>query len=99
MDKVLRGVIKQPVSVFIDFVNRLDGELVSTFWVGLEKAYSDNSVECPVFLTHISGLALPVFSGISDRESGADSGPSSWKRRTGGKTPRHRGSGKNRDLC
>lgn len=55
MDRVLRGVMKQSVSVFSGFVNQTGDNLMNKVRIGLEKAYSDNNVECCMPLTHFSG--------------------------------------------
>lgn len=61
VDKDLHWVIDQSGVVFDSFVNRLGGELVNSFCVGLEQAYSDNLVYCVVVLTHVLSLVLRVY--------------------------------------
>lgn len=66
MDKAFCDVIKQSLSVFDGFVNRLGGDLVKSFCVGSEKAYSDDTVDFPLVLTHVSGADATIVSERSD---------------------------------
>lgn len=79
MDNIMQGVIGQSVSVLGGFVNRLGSGLVMLFRDGWEKSYSNNLVECAVFLTHVCEAGAASVSWRSDSESEAESGPSSWK--------------------
>lgn len=94
VDKVLRGIIEQSVSIFDGFVNRLGSELVNSVRVGFEKAYFDNLVEFLVSLIHFSRVGATSISWRSDSEGDAESGHSSSKEATRGKNFRHRGGGK-----
>lgn len=76
MDKVLRGVIDQSVSVFEGFVNRLCGDLINTCCVSIQKPYSNNLVECAVALTHVPGAGAISMSRPSVNESEIENGPS-----------------------
>lgn len=96
MDKILRDVMKQSVSIFDGFAKRLGVELVKSFRIALEKAYSKNLVECPVSLPHVSRAVTTSASWQSDGDGEAHCGTSSSKRRTGDKTPRRRISAKSR---
>lgn len=96
MDKVLLGGIEPSVRVFDGFVNLIGGDLVNLFSSGLEKACSDNMAESPVSLTQVSGAVTTSVSWWSENEGEAESGPSTSKRQTGGKTSPHRGCGKSR---
>lgn len=90
-ENVLRGVSELYVSIFDGFVNRLGGDLENPFRIGSEKAYSDNSIECPASLTQVSKADAAIQSWRADREHEPGSSPSSLEGRTGGKTPRRRG--------
>lgn len=59
MDKMLRSVIEQSVSVFDNFVNRLGGDVITWFHFGLEKAYSDNLVDCAEAHKNVTRPVLP----------------------------------------
>lgn len=76
MDKVLRGVIEQSAIGFEGLVNRLGGDMVNLFRIGLEKAYSNNMVECPVVLTLVSGAGATSLSWWSDSASESETGAS-----------------------
>lgn len=62
MDRIFCAVVEQYVTVFDGLVNPLGGELVNSLQADLKRVYSDNSVNCPVSLTHVSGAsATSVF--------------------------------------
>lgn len=65
-DKVLGGVIEQLICVFDFFCNRLGGDWVNPFHAGLEKADSDNLVDCLVALKHVSGASTTSVCWWSD---------------------------------
>lgn len=88
-DRVSHGFIKASVSVSGGFVNRLGNDLVKLFRLGLEKGYSENLVECPVVVTHVSRASATSVSYRSYSQGEAESGPNSLKRQIGGQTARH----------
>lgn len=99
LDNALHGVIEQSLSVFDGFVNRLGGDMVNSFRVGIENAYSDNSVEYPVDLTHVFKAGATSMSWRLDSVGEVEDGSSFSKgRRSGGRAPHHSGGGKSRAL-
>lgn len=62
MYKDLRGMVEQSMSVSDGFVSRFGGDLVNAFCVSLEEAYLDNTSECPVALTDVSGAGATSVS-------------------------------------
>lgn len=79
----MRLVIEHSVSVFDGFVKRLGGDMVKSFCIGLEKAYSENMVECPVAMTHVSKAGAIIVSWWSESNDEVESGPSTSNGRKG----------------
>lgn len=71
LDETLRGFIEQFDSVFDGFFNRLGCEIFNSFQIGLDNAYSDNLVDCPVSLTHFLGSAATSVYWQFDSKEGA----------------------------
>lgn len=94
MYKVFRGVIGQSVSLCDSFVNRPGGAIVNSFLSWFGESVFQKFVECPVYLTHISRAGATSLFWKFDSDSEAESAFTSSKRRTEGRTPGHRGSGK-----
>lgn len=72
---MLCGVIEQSVGVFDSFVNCLDWDYINSFCNGLEKAYCDEGVECPMALTHVPRAGATSVSCRSDSKEEGKSGP------------------------
>lgn len=98
LDKLLRGVIEQSFNVFKGPVQQLNDRLVTSFRVGLEKAYSDNLIQCLVTLAHGSKTFATRVSCRSDSEDEAESGLSCLEGQRGGRSLRPSGIWKCRGL-
>lgn len=62
-DEVLHGIFEQSVNVDDSSVNRLGGNLMNSFRIGLEKAYFESTADFSVGLPHISDVVLPAYPG------------------------------------
>lgn len=74
VDRLLGIINEQSVNVFYGFVNLVRGDLKNSARAGLEKAYSDNLIECRVAQTHISAAGATKVSRPSASDHKAEIG-------------------------